>query len=115
MDGTPAHNQEAFVVNETNGTWNKAEEVPNTARLNSFGLGATTSVSCAPNGGCAAGGDYADTSDEFHAFVTAYISHLASKLVRNRRDDSPLVALMSKSRSSAHRGSATQSQQEADT
>ena len=54
VDGTAARKQEAFVVDETDGTWNRAEEVPNTARLNSFGLGATTSVSCPPNGGCTA-------------------------------------------------------------
>jgi hypothetical protein len=99
VDGTAARKQEAFVVDETDGTWNRAEEVPNTARLNSFGLGATTSVSCAPNGGCTAAGYYADSSDQLHAFVTAYKSHFASKLVRNRRDDPKLLALMSKIRS----------------
>ena len=62
-------NQQAFVVNETNGTWRTAEEVPGTAALNHGGNAATTSVSCASAGNCSAGGYYTDSSGHLQAFV----------------------------------------------
>ena len=50
----------AFVVDETNGSWGNAIEVPGTATLNSGGYAEVDSVSCATAGNCAAGGDYID-------------------------------------------------------
>ena len=54
--------QQAFVVNEVNGTWGTAMEVPGTAALNQGGDAGITSVSCASAGNCSAGGDYTDGS-----------------------------------------------------
>jgi hypothetical protein len=52
--------QQAFVVTQTNGIWSTAKEVPGTARLNSNGRAAVSSVSCAAAGDCSAGGYYAN-------------------------------------------------------
>lgn len=57
------HNQ-SFVVNETNGSWDAAEEVPGTSALNSGGSSQVESVSCASTGNCVAGGFYADKTDQ---------------------------------------------------
>jgi hypothetical protein len=60
----------AFVVNETNGTWGSAIEVPGFAILNTGGLiGSLLTVSCVTNGNCSAGGIYGDTSGNVQAFV----------------------------------------------
>jgi hypothetical protein len=60
---------EAFVVNEVNGTWGKAKEVPGTAALNQGGVGLVTAVSCASAGNCSAGGSYTDSSGHGQVFV----------------------------------------------
>ncbi len=61
---------EAFVVDQTKGTWAKAEEVPGTAKLNSGGLALVNSVSCASAGNCSAGGVYSvGNSNDEQAFV----------------------------------------------
>jgi hypothetical protein len=60
---------EAFVANETNGTWGKAEEVPGTGTLNASGNAQTSSVSCSSAGNCSAGGSYEDSSGADQAFV----------------------------------------------
>jgi hypothetical protein len=62
---------QAFVVNETNGTWAKAEEVPGTAALNTGGRASVGSVSCAPTSNCSAGGNYTDSSGRLQAFVVS--------------------------------------------
>src|SRR5262249_20189088 len=49
---------QAFVVNETSGTWGAAEEVPGTAALNTGRNAEVDSVSCASAGRCSAGGDF---------------------------------------------------------
>jgi hypothetical protein len=59
----------AFVVNETNGTWGTAEQVPGTATLNKGGTAQLTSVSCASAGNCSAGGYYANSPNHLQAFV----------------------------------------------
>ncbi len=66
--------QQAFVVDETNGSWGTAIEVPDTATLNSAGYAEVGAVSCTAAGDCAAGGYYADDTDndsdgDLHAFV----------------------------------------------
>jgi cytochrome c551/c552 len=61
--------RQAFVVSETNGTWDTAEEVPGTAALNQGGNAEILSVSCPPAGTCAAGGIYKDSSGHYQAFV----------------------------------------------
>ncbi|HET7246179.1 MAG TPA: hypothetical protein VFJ07_15210 [Streptosporangiaceae bacterium] len=60
---------EAFVVNETNGTWRTAQEVPGTAALNKGGVARVWSVSCASAGHCSAGGIYTDSAGHQQAFV----------------------------------------------
>src|SRR5437764_369020 len=60
---------QAFVVNETNGTWGTAIEVPGTSSLNTGNAARTYSVSCGTAGNCAAVGNYADASGYGHAFV----------------------------------------------
>jgi len=60
---------QAFVVNQVNGTWGTAEEVPGTAALNTGGDAAVNSVSCPAGGHCSAGGNYADSSFHSQAFV----------------------------------------------
>jgi hypothetical protein len=59
----------AFVVNEVNGTWHTALEVPGTATLNQGGNAFVQSVSCASAGNCSAGGGYTDSSGHRQAFV----------------------------------------------
>jgi hypothetical protein len=49
---------QAFVVNEVNGTWGTAQEVPGTAALNTGGNADVSSVSCASAGNCSASGNY---------------------------------------------------------
>jgi hypothetical protein len=61
---------QAFLLNQTSGTWSKALEVPGTATLNTGGNAALKSVSCAPTGNCSAGGYYADGTGE-QAFVVS--------------------------------------------
>ena len=60
----------AFVVTESNGRWGRAIEVPGLAALRPQDAD-ISSVSCAPAGGCAAGGWYLDASSRYHAFVTS--------------------------------------------
>ena len=59
---------QAFVVDEKNGVWGKAIEVPGTATLNVAGLAQVKSVSCAGAGNCTAGGSYTNASGS-QAFV----------------------------------------------
>jgi uncharacterized protein CbrC (UPF0167 family) len=66
---TPASAYEAFVVDETNGTWHAIEEVPGTAALNSGGYASVYSISCASAGNCSAGGSYYTDSPNIQAFV----------------------------------------------
>jgi hypothetical protein len=61
--------QQAFVADETSGTWGTAEEVPGTAGLGAGGGDETNSVSCASPGNCSAGGSYTDNSGNGQAFV----------------------------------------------
>lgn len=61
--------RQAFVVDETNGVWGTALEVPGTATLNAGGRAAVTQVSCAVVGGCAAGGYYTSGGGRQQAFV----------------------------------------------
>jgi hypothetical protein len=53
---------QAFVVDETAGTWGNAEKVPGTAKLNRGGDANVYRLSCGSAGNCAAGGSYEDSS-----------------------------------------------------
>jgi hypothetical protein len=67
IDGS-AHRQ-AFVGTERNGSWEAAQEVPGTAALNGGGNAQVGSVSCSSSGNCGAGGYYAGSGGNRHAFV----------------------------------------------
>jgi hypothetical protein len=60
---------QAYVVNETDGKWRKAEEVPGSASLG--GNASVSSVSCPSAGRCAAGGSYTNGSGDTQAFVVS--------------------------------------------
>ena len=60
---------QVFVVDETNGSWSDAVEVPGTATLNSGGDATLNAVSCAAAENCTAGGFYIDGSAHVQAFV----------------------------------------------
>lgn len=59
---------QAFVVNETDGVWGDAIDVPGSAALNTGGGAQVLSISCATAGNCAAGGLYYDNTGG-HPFV----------------------------------------------
>ncbi len=61
--------EQAFVADETNGTWGTAEEVPGFSALNKGGFGQLDSVSCGSAGNCSAGGSYGDGSGNDQVFV----------------------------------------------
>jgi hypothetical protein len=61
--------RQAFVVDETGGSWGMAQEVPGTAALNAGGDAQVNSVSCPSAGNCAAGGLYEDSAGDLEAFV----------------------------------------------
>jgi len=63
-------NYQAFVVNQVNGTWRTAAEVPGIAALNTGGNASVSSVSCPTAGNCSAGGYY-DVNSFPQAFVVS--------------------------------------------
>ncbi len=63
-----------FVVNEVNGTWHTAVEVPGMAALTRSIFGQVLSVSCGAVGNCSAGGWYTDSSDHAQAFVVSEVN-----------------------------------------
>jgi hypothetical protein len=63
--------QQAFVVQETGGTWSGALEVPGTATLNTLGPAAVNSVSCPAAGDCTAGGYYRTSAGDTQAFAVS--------------------------------------------
>jgi hypothetical protein len=67
-----ARHFQAFVVNEVNGVWGKAQEVA--AALNTGRQARVSSVSCASTGDCSAGGQYKDGSDHYQAFAISEVN-----------------------------------------
>ena len=65
--------QQAFVVTEARGTWQRAREVRGTGKLNKGGLAAVTSVSCAEPGTCSAGGTYLENASQQLSFVVSEV------------------------------------------
>jgi hypothetical protein len=64
--------RQVFVVNEVNGTWRKALQVPGTATLNTGGGADMYSASCASAGNCSAAGSYFTSYS--HAFVASEVN-----------------------------------------
>jgi len=60
---------DAFVVDETNGTWGSAVEIPGLASLNLGHNASVYGMSCNSPGNCSAGGNYVDSSGSFQAFI----------------------------------------------
>ena len=63
--------RQAFVANEVNGTWRKAQLVHGTATLNAGGDATVTSVSCPAVGACAAAGTYRPKKGPGQLFVVS--------------------------------------------
>jgi hypothetical protein len=57
-----------FVVNETNGVWGSAEEIPGIASMSYASLG-NTYISCSSAGNCSAGGGLETLSNTWFAFL----------------------------------------------
>lgn len=57
-----------FVVNETNGVWGSAEEVPGSASIASSSIG-NPHISCSSAGNCSAGGGLLTASNTWFAFL----------------------------------------------
>jgi surface antigen len=66
--------EQAFVLNDANGTWGSAEEVPGTAALNTGGGASIVTVSCVSAGDCAAGGYYSDGAGYQHALIVSEVN-----------------------------------------
>jgi hypothetical protein len=64
-----AGDSQAFVVNETDGTWGSAIEVPGVDHLNAGGNASVSSVSCGSAVFCGAAGYYTDASGDIQGFV----------------------------------------------
>jgi hypothetical protein len=57
------YNSGAFVVNEVNGTWHHAINVPGTVAVDQYSVGGVAAVSCAAPGNCSAGGTFRSPRD----------------------------------------------------
>lgn len=64
-----SNSSQAFVVNEVDGSWGDALEVPNTSSLNADGDASVDWISCGSDGACAVGGFYEDATQAYQAFV----------------------------------------------
>lgn len=64
----------AFVVNEVNGWWQTAIQVPGVSTMDQGGMAVVTSVSCAKSANCSAGGNYSDTHGGLGAFVVSEVN-----------------------------------------
>ena len=73
LDGSSA--QQVFVVSETGGRWQQAEQIPGTAVLNTGRKAGINSLSCASADNCSAGGSYASGPTDTHAFVVGESNH----------------------------------------
>jgi hypothetical protein len=74
--------QQGFVAVERDGRWAKATGVPGLEALNEGGYAAVLSVSCAPDGSCAAGGYYADADmHDSYGFVVSEENGVWGKVV----------------------------------
>jgi hypothetical protein len=71
-------NIQAFVVNQSSGTWGGAIEVPGTPALNAEGYAEVFAISCAPDGSCGLGGIYTDSSNNSQAFVDGSAATLSA-------------------------------------
>jgi hypothetical protein len=66
-----AHGELSFVVNETNGTWGQAREIPGFAQLDVGGSSELRSLSCGAPGSCSAVGQYQQKSGVPRAYIAS--------------------------------------------
>jgi hypothetical protein len=66
-----ANSTQAVYVDELNGAWGQATEVPGTASLNAAGGAGSLTTSCSTYGNCTQGGYYADNAGNFQAFAVS--------------------------------------------
>jgi len=74
---------EVFVVNEVNGTWHTAMNLPGIAALNTGGIALPIAISCPAPGSCGVGGYYTGSGGGMQAFVASEINgtwHTATKV-----------------------------------
>jgi hypothetical protein len=74
--------EQLMVVNEVNGTWHHAIEVPGTAALNKGDYARITSMSCGSAGSCSAGGSYMDSSSLDSPLVVTEVNGTWQKAIR---------------------------------
>jgi hypothetical protein len=67
----PTGSEQAWVADETDGTWNTAIPVPGLAALNQGDFSRVMTMSCSSPGFCSAGGSYTGPSFHDHAFVVS--------------------------------------------
>jgi hypothetical protein len=60
---------QAFLVNDSNGSWSDPIEIPGTSSLNKGGVSAVSEVSCSGDGSCGVQGTYTDASTNTQLFV----------------------------------------------
>jgi hypothetical protein len=60
---------QGMVVDESNGAWGLAHDIPGLVALNAGGSAQVDSISCAAGGECAAAGQYKDSSGAYQGFV----------------------------------------------
>jgi len=63
-----ANSTQAFIIDEVDGTWGNAQEVPGTATLNASGNASVLTTSCSTFGNCTAAGYYRDSTGNYQAF-----------------------------------------------
>ena len=92
--------QQGFVVNETNGVWGKAKEVPGLAALRTGRSAAVLSVSCTRPGDCSAGGFYEARSLRAQGFVASETDGIWGQAgdvpglkALNTRGDAPVLSV----------------------
>lgn len=96
-DGT----YEMFVVNEINGAWDRAIEIPGTARFSTL---TSVLISCFSAGNCEAGGSLeggaSDEDDDDHAFVVSQVDGTWHKAIEvpglarlDKADESAVISL----------------------
>jgi hypothetical protein len=62
-------NTQAFLVNDTNGSWANPIVIPGSASLNKGGLAQVSAVSCSSDGSCGVQGFYTDANKDTRIFV----------------------------------------------
>jgi hypothetical protein len=66
-----SHGRRVFVVNQRNGTWDKAIEIPGSAIPGRVGFADASSVSCRAAGDCSVGGGFTDRAHTAQPFVAS--------------------------------------------